>query len=119
VQDAKFKYEQFSQELQMVGSTERLQYAVGLYYFEDEGKFDNYRLAAVPLAGDRKHRVRATTPRPKPSTRSSPTPPILDDRLAITLGYRFTEETKGVKYRYSDDGTASGTGLFSPTAAPD
>jgi hypothetical protein len=50
VQDAKFDYEQFSQELQMVGSTERLQYALGLYYFEDNGSFDNYPRRRIPLA---------------------------------------------------------------------
>jgi iron complex outermembrane receptor protein len=41
------------------------------------------------------------------------TPPILDDKLALTLGYRHTEETKGITYRYLDDGTSSGGGLFS------
>ena len=41
------------------------------------------------------------------------TPPILDDKLGITLGYRHTAETKGITYRYLDDGTSTGGGLFS------
>ena len=43
-------HEQFSQELQMVGSTDTLDYAVGLYYYDDESSFRNHRIASFPLA---------------------------------------------------------------------
>ena len=117
VQDAKFKYDQFSQELQMVGSTERLHYAVGLYYFKDEGKFDNYRLAAVPVAPITSTAYTNDTKAKAFYSQFTYTPPILEDRLAITFGYRFTGETKGIKYRYSDDGSSRGLGLFIPAAS--
>ncbi|MCG3170224.1 MAG: Vitamin B12 transporter BtuB [Pseudomonadales bacterium] len=116
-QDAAFEYEQFSQELQMVGSTERLQYAVGLYWFEDEGMFDNYRLAAVPVGGILTSTYENDTEAKAFYSQFTYTPAILDDRLAVTVGYRYTEETKGVEYLYTDDGSSTGNGLFIPTAA--
>ena len=117
VQDANFGYEQFSQELQMVGSTERLDYALGFYYFEDDGSFDNYRLAATPVGGTLSSAYDNETEATAFYTQATWTPPILDDRLAITLGYRHTEETKGITYRYLDDGASTGNGLFIPTAS--
>ncbi|MCG3170056.1 MAG: Vitamin B12 transporter BtuB [Pseudomonadales bacterium] len=111
--DTNNAYEQFSQELQMVGSTERLQYAVGFYYFEDDGSVDSYQVAASPLAGPQGVDYDNETEATAFYSQFTWTPPVLDDRLALTLGYRRTEETKGVTYRYRDDGTASGGGLFS------
>ena len=113
VQDANFSYEQFSQELQMVGSTERVEYALGFYYFEDDGSFDNYRLAATPVGGVLSSAYDNETEATAFYTQATWTPPILDDKLALTLGYRHTEETKGITYRYLDDGASTGRGLFS------
>ncbi|MBK8994094.1 MAG: TonB-dependent receptor [Gammaproteobacteria bacterium] len=112
-QDADFHYEQFSQELQMVGSTDRLEYAIGYYYFEDDGSFDNYRIAAAPVGGILTAAYDNETEANAIYSQFTWTPPILDDKLALTLGYRHTEETKGITYRYLDDGASSGTGLFS------
>jgi iron complex outermembrane recepter protein len=113
VQDAAFDYEQFSQELQMVGSTERLQYAVGFYYFEDNGSFDNYRIAAAPVGGILTSAYSNETEASAFYSQFTYTPPVLDDKLAFTVGYRRTEEEKGIRYRYQDDGASRGTGLFS------
>ncbi|MCG3168617.1 MAG: hypothetical protein CALGDGBN_00114 [Pseudomonadales bacterium] len=112
-QHAMFEYEQFSQELQMVGATDRLQYAVGLYWFEDEGTFDNQAFTAVPVGGVGTRVYDNDTEAKAFYTQFTWTPPVLDDRLAITAGYRHTRETKGVTYRYLDDGASSGRGLFS------
>lgn len=114
IQDARFRMKQFSEELQMVGSTERLEYAVGLYYYKDEGEFRNYRLAAVPVGGIMSTDYDNETEAKALYMQYTYTPPILDDRLAITLGYRHTEETKKVKYLYLDDGASIGAGLFTP-----
>ncbi len=111
--DNNYGYENFSQELQMVGSTERLEYVLGFYYFEDKGSMDSYRYAASPLGGPLAADYDVETEADAFYTQFTWTPPILDDRLAITLGYRHTEETKRVTYRYLDDGAASGNGLFS------
>jgi iron complex outermembrane receptor protein len=112
IQDARFEYDQFSQELQMVGSTERLEYAVGLYYFEDDGSFDNLRRAAIPLGGVLSTAYDNDTEATAFYTQFTWTPPVLDDKLALTLGYRRTEEEKGITYRYLDDGASTGNGLF-------
>ncbi len=97
----------------MVGATERVQYALGYYYFEDDGSYDSYNVAASPLAGPIMTAYDNDTEANAVYAQATWTPPILDDRLAITLGYRHTEETKGITYRYLDDGTATGGGLFS------
>ena len=117
VQDASFGYEQFSQELQMVGSTDRLEYAIGFYYFEDDGSFDNYRLAVMPFGQPASTAYDNETEANAFYAQATWTPPILDDKLALTLGYRHTEETKGITYRYRDDGSSSGNGLIIPTAS--
>ncbi|MBK6279536.1 MAG: TonB-dependent receptor [Gammaproteobacteria bacterium] len=112
-QDANYAYSQFSQELQMVGSTERVQYALGYYYFEDDGSYDSYNVAASPLAGPIMTAYNNDTEANAVYAQATWTPPILDDKLGITLGYRHTAETKGITYRYLDDGTSTGGGLFS------
>ena len=44
-------YSQWSQELQMVGTADNVDYAVGAYYFSDEGEFRNSLYPAQPIAG--------------------------------------------------------------------
>ena len=50
-QDTTTKYRQWSEELQMIGSTDSLKYVLGLYYFEDEGKYRRNSTFAAPLNG--------------------------------------------------------------------
>ena len=90
-----------------------MEYALGFYYFEDDGSFDNYRLAATPVGGVLSSAYDNETEATAFYTQATWTPPILDDKLALTLGYRHTEETKGITYRYLDDGASTGRGLFS------
>ena len=110
--DADYEYKQFSQELQMVGSKERLDYAIGLYYFKDDGSCASYQVAASPLVGPQLMSYDNGTEAWAVYAQMTWTPPVLDDRLAITIGYRHTEESKRVTYLYRDDGGASGGGLF-------
>lgn len=117
-QNARMDYEQFSQELQMVGSVERLQYAFGLYYFEDKGSVDNYRKAAMPLGGVEINAYDNDTEALAFYTQLTWTPSVLQDKLALTFGYRRTEEDKGIRYRYMTDvDPAIGYGLFGPGGA--
>jgi iron complex outermembrane receptor protein len=101
-QDQSLDYEQFSQELQMVGTTDRLEYAVGLYYFSDEGENRAFKRFAAPLGGidatnyDNETEAWAVYAQ----TTFRPGFDMFDDRLAITLGYRYTEEDKDIKYLY-------------------
>ena len=122
--DATMDYEQFSQELQWIGSTDRLDYVVGLYYFSDEGKFRNNRAFAQPLGGVGSTSYDNETEAKAIFGQTTWRPPVLDDRLALTVGLRYTEETKDITYLYTDAGVPLGaagpnlayTGVPVPTA---
>ena len=105
-QDASIDYEQFSQELQMVGTTEALEYAVGLYYFTDEGENRSYRRAAQPVGSVEGINYDNETDAWAVYAQGTWRPgwDMFDDRLAITLGYRYTEEEKDIKYLYESAG---------------
>ena len=104
-QDQSLDYDQWSQELQMVGTTDRLDYAVGLYYFSDDGKNRAYRRAAQPVGGITGTNYDNETEAWALYGQTTYRPDMLGDRLAITLGYRYTEEDKEVKYLYEDAGS--------------
>jgi len=104
IQDANLKYDQFSQELQMVGTADRLDYAVGAYYFSDDGENRSYRRAAQPIGGISAVNYDNDTEAWAVYTQMTYRPDILDDKLAVTLGYRYTKESKGVKYLYENAG---------------
>lgn len=116
---------QFSQEFQLVGSAlnDRLDYVVGLYYFEEEaweeaatpssltyvGSDGSYVVRDPIAAGitrgyrsiDRGSRAEAESRGIYVHTVYNP--PILDDALHLTLGGRFTWDDKsGVLYRVSN-----------------
>ena len=113
-QDAHVDYEQWSQELQMVGTTDRLEYAVGLYYFSDEGKRRGTQLAAQPIGGRTAPGYDNETEAWAAYAQTTYRPQILDDRLAITLGYRYTQEDKEIKYLYESAGTPILPGPLAP-----
>ena len=103
--DARTDYHQFSQELQMIGKTDRLDYVVGLFYFKDRAEFLSTRGFALPLAGlDDPHYTIRTDSRSIYS-QVTWTPPILDDRLSIDAGLRYTAESKKIEYRYLNSGS--------------
>jgi len=90
-------HEQFSQELQMVGATDTLNYAVGLFYYDDESTFRNHRIASFPLATSdtSSHDVssEATSIYGQFTYRASE-----ESKVSVTAGLRYTEETKDVTY---------------------
>jgi iron complex outermembrane receptor protein len=114
-QDANLDYEQFSQELQMVGSTDRLDYAVGLYYFEDEGKYTSIRYPAQPVSGISAPNYDNDSEAWAVYGQVTYRPAILDERLALTVGYRHTEEEKSVTYKYLSAGAQFLPGPFPGT----
>lgn len=107
-QDTTSRYEQFSQEFQMVGATERLDYVLGLYWFDDESKYDRYSVWTVPLAGFGSQHYKMTTEALAAFAQGTWRPPaaVLEDRLSLTAGLRYTEETKDIRYDYlNEDGS--------------
>jgi len=92
-------YEQFSQELQAVGSTDTVDYAIGFFYFDDEGSRLNNSSFAYPLAwSDSTSYENATTAW---SIYSQVTwLPSIESKLSLTGGLRYTEEEKEITYQY-------------------
>ena len=109
---ASLRQEQFSQELQALGSVGRLDYVGGLYYYHEAGDDDAWSpntmrwnadgTAATPLPS---LEAGATGPFPdRASTAKADsyavfgqatwTPPVLGDMLKLTLGGRYTHDDK-------------------------
>lgn len=97
-QNSKSEYEQFSQEFQLLGATDRLEYVLGLYYFDDEVKYTRTSTAVVPLAPIGETRYKLTTEAWAAFGQATWTPGWLDERLSITAGLRYTEEDKEVDW---------------------
>lgn len=89
-------YRAVSQEFQMLGETDSVNYVLGLYYFKESGHVLNPQeltLIGVPPMDSRyglDNKAWAAF------TQVEWTPPILDERLTITAGARYTREDKSI-----------------------
>jgi iron complex outermembrane receptor protein len=97
-QNSVSEYEQFSQELQIIGSTDQFEYVGGLYYFDDDAKYRRTSTALVPLAPIGENRYKLTTEAWAVYGQTTWTPGWLDDRLSFTAGLRYTEEDKDINW---------------------
>ena len=109
---------QFSQELQLLGTSERLTWVTGLFYYREKGSDDAWApntlrwnadgsaLTVLPslVAGqvtpfpDRASAARATSY--AAFAQATYTPPIFDDRLKLTAGGRYTHDKRsGVLFK--------------------
>lgn len=100
-QDTQSDYKQFSQEIHMVGTTDNLEYVLGAYYFDDESSYLRKAIFAAPVGGFGPQAYDNSTEAFAVFGQATMRPSILDDRLALTLGLRYTEETKEIDYDYS------------------
>jgi iron complex outermembrane receptor protein len=86
---------QFSEELQLVGDAldNRIKYAVGLFYF-DEAAHEQLasRVAGGALVDE--FLVQAESTSKAVYSQVTWTPPVLDDRLGLTVGLRYTEDSR-------------------------
>ena len=112
---AKTDYSQWSQELQMVGTADNVDYAVGAYYFSDEGEFRNSSYPAQPIAGHNASSYDNETEAWAVFGQTTIRPEMFDDKLAVTLGLRYTEEQKDIKYLYQNAGSPFYPGPFPRT----
>ena len=86
------KYHQFSQELQWVGHTDRLNYVGGLYYFHDDGRTNNPQsFFAGSATYDSQYSTRTDAFAPYGQVDFRPT-----DALTLTAGLRYSEEFKAL-----------------------
>ncbi|TDG14704.1 TonB-dependent receptor [Seongchinamella unica] len=99
-QDTTSEYEQLSQELQMVGSTDSVEYVLGLFYFEDDGEYRRDAIFAAPLAGTAAQYYDNSTEAIAAYGQATWRPGWMEERFAFTLGLRYTEEDKDIDYDY-------------------
>ena len=108
-------YSQWSQELQMVGTANNVDYAVGAYYFSDEGEFRNRAYGAQPIGGVTSSSYDNETEAWAVFGQTTIRPEMFEDKLAVTLGLRYTEEEKDIKYLYQNAGSPFVPGPFPRT----
>lgn len=99
-QDTDNFYDQFSQEFQLVGSTDSLDYVLGLYYFEDDAKYSRSAVFVAPLSGTPTQNYALSTEASAIYGQASWKPDWLEERLTLTLGLRYTEEDKDIVWDY-------------------
>lgn len=101
---------QFSQELQLVGTYDRLQYVVGAFYFKEDATDNAFAPLSARYSADGTEIIQlypsfAATPFPDRASEAHAkskalfaqatwTPSFLDDRLHITGGLRYTDDKK-------------------------
>lgn len=104
---ANTEFESFQQEFSMVGQSGNVDYAAGLFYYTDEGKFRNNRWALFPISASdttsHDNETKSTAVYGQMTWRPSDESP-----LAITAGLRHTKETKDVTYLWRSSANASG-----------
>ncbi|MBV6417650.1 MAG: Vitamin B12 transporter BtuB [Steroidobacteraceae bacterium] len=111
-QDNNQAQHQFSEELQLIGDAfGRLKYVVGLFYFEEA----SHEALSSSFAGGALvdfWRVKAEGTSAAIYGQATWTPPVLDDRFDITLGMRYTEDSRKAVKTYVNPGfTPALTGL--------
>lgn len=92
---------QISEELQLVGTTldDRIDYVLGFYFFQQRGHAENVQAFLEPAAGagplsKNQQRVDFDDYSFAPFGQATYTPPVLEDRLSITAGLRWTWEKR-------------------------
>lgn len=107
---ATVEQDQFSQELQLIGEFERLKFVLGGFYFEEDAADDAFapssaRFNATGTAFTILNPPVSSAPFPDRASvvsaesralfgQATWTPPVLDDRLHLTAGLRYTEDEK-------------------------
>ena len=86
----------------MIGSTDQVDYALGLYYFEDEANYFRDAVFLAPLGGVQSQDYNLTSETWAVFGQATWRPPVLDDRLALTAGLRYTEEKKDITWDFSE-----------------
>ena len=98
-QDSVADYDQFSQEFQLIGSTDKFEYVAGLYYFTDDAKYNRTSTALVPVAPIGNTAYKLTSDAYAAYGQTTWTPGWIEDRLSFTAGLRYTDESKDIDWK--------------------
>lgn len=102
----------WSEELQWIGTADRIHYVAGFYYFGEHAaqNEDQVILADFPLyTSNLPYKNIMKTKSYAPYGQATWTPPILDDKLSLTAGIRYTQEQVHMThlwYSFSDPTSA-------------
>ena len=124
---AKLDQHQFSQEFQLLGTSDRLNWVAGLYYYREKGRDDAWAPNTMRWSADGLSLIRLpsleagqVTPFPDRASVARATsyaafaqatwkPAILDDRLSLTAGGRYTHDKRsGVLFKVNGADTNIG-----------
>lgn len=102
-QDRMMDQDQFSQELQLLGQTanERVNYVIGLFYIKervDETTLSSF--AGGALLDDWAIKAKASSS--AAYGQFSWVPPILEDKLELTFGLRYTKDSRDARKTYTN-----------------
>jgi len=107
-QQAYYRTQQYSQELQLVGDlSDRIDFTSGLYYYREKGRHDNdVALGYVALGFDSltNSRVDALSQSFAAYLQSTWNPAWFDERLKITAGGRYTKDKRRASRDFVNNG---------------
>jgi len=107
---------QFSQEFQFIGNAfdNHIQYAAGLYYFDENTKLDN--ADSIPDFGLTTPRFRVVSAKSKSKAAYGQITWSPDHRLEVTLGGRYTKDEKAALFVGSVEPQKTESSKFNPSA---
>lgn len=93
-----YRTRQFTQELQLIGELgDRIEYTGGLYYFREKGshlQLQDLGLLPFGITVDSERLVRAKSISKAAYLQATWTPPVLEDRMKLTVGGRYTRDER-------------------------
>lgn len=98
-------YEQITQEIQLVGSSSKLDYALGVYLFDDEGTRGGQSTSLFPIAFTFSNAYRSSSDAKAVYGQMSLLPV---EGLSLTAGIRYTTERKNITYLYRSSEVVGG-----------
>jgi len=104
---------QFSQEIQFIGSAldNQIKYVAGLYYFEEGGShYEGQGIGYFNTHSTIDRYVSAESKSKAIYGQVTYTPPVLDNRLDVTVGGRFTKDERSARRTFIQDGVLAENG---------
>jgi len=112
-------YDQLSQEVQLLGSHDQLNWVAGLYYFAEEGSYYSPRIIFGELMGNNVTHNRSELDNDlKAVFGQVDWNPAALDRLTLSLGLRYSEESKDLFRAVGDFDATPVTYSLGPVALP-
>lgn len=97
-QSHNYRTHQFTQEFQLIGTiAERIEYTGGMYYFREKGRhlqFQDILLLPLDVTVDSNRLVLAKSISKAVYMQATWTPPVLEDRMKLTVGGRYTRDDR-------------------------